>query len=132
MNALEFRFAFYARDFEKSVSFYRDMLGMKYIGGWDRPDDKGALLSAGGTGVVEIFGEPAGKTYKGPNPTAVNLALRLEDISAVDHFYEDLLQKGAEHVRAPKGSSWGHYALRIDDPDDIPIYVYCEVAEPLT
>jgi hypothetical protein len=34
MNALEFRFAFYARDFEKSG----DMLGMEYIGGWDRAD----------------------------------------------------------------------------------------------
>jgi catechol 2,3-dioxygenase-like lactoylglutathione lyase family enzyme len=52
MNALEFHFAFYARDFDKSVRFYRDTLGMKYIGGWDREDDKGALLSAGGTAVV--------------------------------------------------------------------------------
>ena len=127
MNALEFRFAFYARDFEKSVSFYRDMLGMEYIGGWDRPDDKGALLSSGGTGVVEIFGEPSGKTYQGPSPTAVNLALWLEDVGAVDRFYEDLVRKGAENLRAPKASSWGHYALRIVDPNTIPIYIYCEV-----
>jgi hypothetical protein len=26
MDALEFRFAFYARDFERSVAFYRDVL----------------------------------------------------------------------------------------------------------
>ena len=32
--------------------FYRDTLGMVYLGGWDRPDSKGALLSAGGNAVV--------------------------------------------------------------------------------
>src|SRR5262245_29650456 len=126
MNALEFRFAFYARDFEKSVSFYRDILGMKYLEGWDREDDKGALLSAGGTGVIEIFGEPQGKVYEGPNPVAVNLALRLENVSAVDTFYEELMAKGAENLRAPKDYAYGHHSFRILDPDNIPIYVYCE------
>jgi catechol 2,3-dioxygenase-like lactoylglutathione lyase family enzyme len=45
LNAFEFRFAFYARDFEKSVRFYKDILGMEYISGWDRETGKGALLS---------------------------------------------------------------------------------------
>jgi catechol 2,3-dioxygenase-like lactoylglutathione lyase family enzyme len=127
MNALEFRFAFFARDFEKSVSFYRDMLGMKYMEGWDREDDKGALLSTGGTGVIEIFGEPQGKTYEGPSPVAINLALRFEDVSTVDSFYEELVAKGAENIRAPKDYAYGHHAFRIIDPDNIPIYVYCEL-----
>ena len=127
MNALEFRFAFNARDFEKSVSFYRDTLGLKYISGWDRDDDKGALLSAGGTAVVEIFGEPQGKTYEGPSPAAVNLALRMENVSAVDAFYEELVTKGAENIRAPKDYAYGHHSFRIIDPDNIPIYVYCEL-----
>ena len=113
MNALEFRFAFNARDFEKSVSFYRDTLGLKYISGWDRDDDKGALLSAGGTAVVEIFGEPQGKTYEGPSPAAVNLALRMENVSAVDAFYEELITKGAENIRAPKDYTYGHHSFRI-------------------
>ena len=127
MNALEFRFAFYARDFDKSVQFYRDTLGLKYIGGWDREDDKGALLSAGGTGVVEIFGEPQGKNYEGPSPVAVNLAMRLEDASAVDTFYEKLAAKGTENLRAPKDYHYGHRSFRIIDPANIPIYVYCEL-----
>lgn len=127
MNTLEFRFAFYARDFDKSVSFYRDTLGMKYINGWDREDDKDALLSAGGMSVVEIFGEPAGKTYDGPSPAAVNLAIRLEDASAVDKFYEELVAKGAENIRAPKDYAYGYRSLRIYDPDNIPIYFYCEL-----
>ena len=127
MDALEFRFAFFARDFDKSVSFYRDMLGMEHIKGWDRDDDKGSLLSTGGTGVVEIFGEPQGKTNEGPNPVAINIALRLEDVSAVDTFYEELVAKGAENIRAPKDYAYGHHSFRIIDPDNIPIYVYCEL-----
>jgi len=77
--------------------------------------------------VVEIFGEPAGKTYDGPSPAAVNLAIRLEDASAVDKFYEELVAKGAENIRAPKDYAYGHRSLRIYDPDNIPIYFYCEL-----
>ena len=77
MEALEFRFAFFARDFEKSIHFYRDILGMSPTGEWwNRPDGKGALLSAGGTAVVEIYGAAEGRTYEGPAPIAINLALR--------------------------------------------------------
>src|SRR5487761_2458143 len=107
MDALEFRFAFFAKDFEKSVQFYRDILGMKSVGGWDRPDGKGALLSAGGTAVIEIYGAAEGKTYDGPRPTAINLALRFEDPSAVDEFYQRLAAIGVERVELPQDRSWG-------------------------
>ena len=83
MNALEFRFAFYARDIEKRVRFYKDVLGMDYIGGWDRADGKGALLSAGGTVVVEIYGAADGKSYDGPSQVALNLAIRLKNLSGL-------------------------------------------------
>jgi len=39
MDALEFRFAFFAHDFERSIHFYRDILGMIPVGHWwDHPD----------------------------------------------------------------------------------------------
>jgi len=98
VNALEFRFAFYARDFEKSVEFYRDTLGMKYISGWDREDGKGALLSAGGTAVVEIYGAANGKIYEGPSPSALNLAIRVENASAVNQFHQQLTSQGVERI----------------------------------
>ena len=56
------------------MGFYRDVLGMKLVSGWDCEDGKGALLSAGGTAVIEIYGAAEGKTYDGPNPMALNLA----------------------------------------------------------
>ena len=128
MDALEFRFAFFARDFEKSIAFYRDALGMQPVGqGWDRPDGKGALLSAGGTAVIEIYGAANGQTYTGPSPVAINLALRLEDAPAVDAFYDQLVAKGAPRLEEPQDRSWGHRSFIVHDPDGIPIHIYCEL-----
>ena len=127
MNVAEFRFAFYARDFKKSVDFYQNILGMKYVGGWDREDGKGALLSAGGTAVVEIYGAAEGTIYEGPRPIALNLALRLENASVVDSFYERLAGHGLERSAEPKNRPWGHRSFILHDPDGIPIHIYCEL-----
>ncbi len=127
MNILEFRFAFFARDFQKSVDFYQNMLGMKLVGGWDREDGKGALLSAGGASVIEIYGAANGKTYEGPAPAALNLALRVENASAVDQVYERLSGLGAEMIESPQDRPWGHRSFVIHDPDQIPIPIYCEL-----
>lgn len=127
MNTLEFRFAFFARDFQKSVDFYQNTLGMQLVGGWDREDGKGALLSAGGTAVIEIYGAADGKTYDGPSPVALNLALRVENASAVDKLYERLSGLGAEMIESPQDRPWGHRSFVIHDPDQIPIHIYCEL-----
>jgi catechol 2,3-dioxygenase-like lactoylglutathione lyase family enzyme len=127
MNALEFRFAFFARDFKKSVDFYQNILGMELISGWDREDGKGALLSAGGTAVIEIYGAANGKIYNGPSPVALNLALRVENTSAVDKLYERLSGLGVERAESPQDRPWGHRSFVIHDPDQIPIHIYCEL-----
>jgi len=127
MNTLEFRFAFFARDFQKSVDFYRNMLGMELVGGWDREDGKGALLSANGTAVIEIYGAADGKIYDGPSPVALNLALRVENASEVDNLYERLTGLGAEMIEKPQNRPWGYRSFVIHDPDQIPIHIYCEL-----
>jgi catechol 2,3-dioxygenase-like lactoylglutathione lyase family enzyme len=127
MNALEFRFAFFARDFQKSVDFYQNTFGMELVGGWDREDGKGALLSAGGTAVIEIYGAADGKIYDGPSPVALNLALRVENTSAVDKLHERLSGLVAERIESPQDRPWGHRSFVIHDPDQIPIHIYCEL-----
>ena len=128
MNAYEFRFAFYARDFQKSIHFYRDILGLTPVGEWwDRPDGKGALLSAGGTAVVEIYGAAEGKSYTGPSPVAINLALRLENAPALDAFHRQLTDKGTERIEPPQDRAWGHRSFVVYDPDGIPVHIYCHI-----
>ena len=122
MHAMEFRFAFFARDFDRSVQFYQETLGMTYLTGWNRPDGKGALLGAGGTAVVEIYGAAEGKTYDGPQPVAINLALRLPTVPDVDDFHTQLVASGT-----PVNRAWGHRSFVVHDPDNIPIHIYCEL-----
>jgi catechol 2,3-dioxygenase-like lactoylglutathione lyase family enzyme len=55
MSNGEFRFVFYARDYENTVGFYRDGLGLPIVGGWDRGiGDRGTLFSAAG-GIIEAI-----------------------------------------------------------------------------
>ena len=106
-------------------------------------DGKGALFSAGGTAVIEIYGAATGRDYTGPAPVALNLALRLENAAAVDTFYKRLAALGyhalgyrALGVRAlpdtgrllsPQDRPWGHRSFIVHDPDGIPIHIYCEL-----
>jgi catechol 2,3-dioxygenase-like lactoylglutathione lyase family enzyme len=128
MHALEFRFAFFARDFERSIRFYRDVLDLQALGGWwDRPDGKGALFSAGGTAVIEIYGAAEGRTYDGQTPAAINLALRLVDAAAVDEFHARLSRMKVQGLGQPQDRPWGHRSFIVHDPDGIAIHVYCEL-----
>lgn len=127
MDALEFRFAFYARNFDLSFYFYHHTLGMARLGGWDRKDGKGALLSAGGNAVIEIYGAPEGQEYNGPIPGAINLAIRLADQAEVDQAYADFQAANCLLDGPPENRSWGHRSFVIHDPDGIPIHYYCEL-----
>jgi catechol 2,3-dioxygenase-like lactoylglutathione lyase family enzyme len=127
MKALEFRFAFYAHDFDRSVKFYRDILGLEYINGWDRPDGRGALLRASGQGVIEIYGAIDGQRYMGPRPVAIELALKVKSPGEVDAIFEDLKAKQMAIQEAPKDTPWGHRSFEIMDPDGIGIHIYSEL-----
>jgi lactoylglutathione lyase len=127
MNALEFRFAFHARDFERAMAFYRDLLEMPQVGGWDHPDGRGALLSTGRGGVIEVFGTAAGKTTDGLSPAGLNLALRVADARTVDAWYHKLSLRGAQIAEVPADRPWGHRSFVVLDPDGIPVHIYCEL-----
>jgi catechol 2,3-dioxygenase-like lactoylglutathione lyase family enzyme len=126
MQSTEFRFAFHAHDFGASVHFYHDTIGLPFIGGWDRPDGKGALLSAGGGAVIEIHGAAEGSRYEGPAPEAINLALKLSDEHAVQAMHERLREAGVSLSGPPQDQPWGHYTFIAEDPDSVPVHFYCE------
>ncbi len=127
MKALEFRFALFARNFDQSVSFYRDTLGMALKTGWDRPDGKGALLLAADSSVIEIYGAAEGKTYTGPPPSAINLAPRLAQAADVDSFYQKPIAAKVPIADPPENKPWGHRSFIVIDPDGIPVHIYCEL-----
>ena len=109
------------------MRFYTDVLGLPYLSGWDRADGRGALISAGGEAVVEIYGAPRGGSHTSPAPAAINLALRVANRAEVDSWHQKLLAAGADILEKPTNRAWGHYSFVVIDPDGIPIHIYCHI-----
>ena len=114
-------------EFDQVVAFYRDLLGLPLVGGWDRgPTDRGALLQAAEGGVVEVVGH--GANFVAPRYADVAIAIQLEDRRSVDRLHEQLRSAGAS-ISQPVLQSWGHYSMAIHDPVDVEVVLYAELFE---
>ena len=79
----ELRFAYTVENYDETVRFYRDVLGLPVIQEWDQPTGSGAILDAG-RATLELLSVDqselvdrveVGETVSGP----VRLALEVED-----------------------------------------------------
>jgi catechol 2,3-dioxygenase-like lactoylglutathione lyase family enzyme len=118
MQVIRLQFAYHARDFDASVLFYETILGLQRIGGWDRPDGRGAVLSAGGNAAIEIYGSPVGEPYHGTAPTGMDLVFQVDD---VDGWYERLRAVPPGDLTPPTNTDWGGRNFYLTDPDGIRI-----------
>lgn len=97
-----------AADFERSLGFYRDVLGWDVIDTWGEDGgDRGAILSGGGMTVV-IAPRPAGEAGERP---VVHL-----DIHDLDARFRQL-PKGTHVVTPPEETRWGTRWFVVRDPD---------------
>lgn len=84
--------AIQARDWDASLTLYRDVLGMPVAAQFGPPERKIVLLAIGDGGYIELF-QPLGSTpapgSAAPNDPMMHLALTVSDTRAA-----------AEHVRA--------------------------------
>ncbi len=97
IKGMDFRhIALAAVDFEKSLKFYTEGLGMKLYAIWGEGDGRIAMLDMGEGGIVELFagGKPAERKKSG----YIHLALRADDVDAA---YKRALEYGAEEKSAP-------------------------------
>ncbi len=85
-------------DLKKSVSFYKDVVGLEKIGEWP---------------AYALF-DIAGVTF------GLELKAKPDICFLVDHLdkaYQDLKEKGAKFVAEPKDQPWGGQAATFFDPD---------------
>lgn len=86
-----------AVDFEKSIEFYTEGLGMKLYSMWGEGDGRIAMLDLGDGGILELFA--GGNTSEAVNPKYIHFALKVDDVDAA---YAAALKAGAEPKSAPK------------------------------
>lgn len=126
----EFRCAFFAADYERSLAFYGGGLGLERIESWDRgPDDRGTLFAAGG-GVIEVLARPEAGVPEGPwdgvPPCGVVLVIEVADVRAA---FERVRERRLK-IREPLADlPWGHRAFYLEDPDGLVLYLFSEIAE---
>ncbi len=121
MDKGEFRFVFFARDYEASTAFYRDGLQLPVIGGWDRSaDDRGMLFQAA-SGIIEVIFAGEGEYV---SPQGAWLYFEVDD---VDQWFERAQSKGLTIRDEPADTSWGHRKFALIDPDGIIVSMFSPI-----
>jgi len=110
----------YAKDVQRSLAFYRDILGFKSI---DEFSHEGILLYArlrapGGDGTIALH-------LAGPGTSIISDGVRLYfEIRDVDGFCRKLQAKGLYIPQMPRMMPWGWRHVYINDPDGHEISLY--------
>jgi catechol 2,3-dioxygenase-like lactoylglutathione lyase family enzyme len=110
----------YARDVERSLGFYRDLLGMKLLDEfkYEGKPVYARLIAPGGDGTIAIH-------QAGPGAGVAAEGVRLYfEIRELDTFCQKLKQKGIYFTQMPQMMPWGWRHAYLDDPDGHEISLY--------
>ena len=125
----EMRVALTASDFERSVKFYCEGLGIEPAAIWNNDGGRALMLNMGAA-TLEVFDDrqaevidqlEAGQRVSGQ----IRFALQVPDLKGA---MERLLAHGAILVHPPVTTPWGDYNVRLQDPDGMQITLF-EVSE---
>ena len=109
-----------ATRFQESLTFYRDLLGMKLLEEWS-DFGHGAVLEAMAGTVVELIDAPAGARALPPEERTVFMGLQVADPEAI---HDRLVAAGARVNGPPTAKPWGGRGFTAFDPEGMPVNVY--------
>ncbi len=119
MEVLSSRVLLQPVNFERSLRFYAQSLGLHFYREWGSGSTRGVVFFLGG-GFLELSGSsPTGAS------ASVGLWLQVPDVDAVGR---ELEESGVEVFEPPTEKPWGLREMRIQDPDGLSI-VIVEVPE---
>jgi len=122
---LELRVALTTSDYERSVKFYCDGLGIEPAAIWNNGGGRALILDMG-KATLEIFDEIQAETIDQLEAEQrisgqVRFALEVPDLKAA---MERLITHGATLVHPPIITPWGDYNVRLQDPDGMQITLF--------
>jgi len=101
-------------DPERSLHFYRDVLGLAIYQEFGPPSQPGVVFFLG-SGFLEISGRATGPAA---GSGSVRIWLQVRDVAAE---YQRLAAAGVPVPQAPRMQPWGLIEMCIEDPDGIKI-----------
>ena len=128
---LELRVALTTSDYERSVKFYCDGLGLEPEQLWNNGQGRALILSMGNA-TLEIFDEIQAETIDQIEAEQrisgqIRFALEVPDLKAA---MERLLAHGAILVHPPVITPWGDHNVRLQDPDGMQITLFQKPDHP--
>ncbi|MGQ0797757.1 MAG: VOC family protein [Methanobacteriota archaeon] len=97
----------FVRDFDRSLKFYRDMLGLK-VQSLEDVHEEYASFRVGGI----VFAIHGGHQRSGRGPVALHF-----EVDDCRGTYRALRKKGVRFTRPPEKMPWGSVTARLRDPD---------------
>ena len=121
----ELRIALTASDYERSMKFYCDGLGIQPSALWSNGGGRALILDMG-KATLELFDEIQAATIDQIEAEQrisgqVRFALQVPDLKAA---MERLIAHGALVVHPPILTPWGDYNVRLQDPDGMQITLF--------
>ena len=122
---LELRVALTAKDYERSVKFYCEGLGIEPAQLWNNGQGRALILEMGDA-TLEIFDETQAETIDQIEAEKrvsgqIRFAIQVPDLEAA---MERLLAHGATLVHPPVITPWGDHNARLQDPDGMQITLF--------
>lgn len=123
VQVLQSRVLLRPRDFERSLHFYEEQLGLVRYREWGHPPHRGVVCFLGG-GYLEL-----NEAGPGEAPSGVRLWLQVADLEEV---VEELHDAGVTIHEPPEHKPWGLLEAVVQDPDDLQlVLVEIPVTHPL-
>jgi len=88
-----------AKDFDRSVAFYTDVLGFEATIGWGEKPGRAIMLDTGDGNYLEVFERPNEDWPAGEEGALLHLAIRTDD---VDGVAQRVRQAGCEVTTEPR------------------------------
>ena len=114
MDILASRTLLHPADFDRTLTFYRDGLGLAVAREFGSGDHRGVVFFAGG-GFLEVVG-----TGPGPGRPGIELGLQ---VRSMDATVAELDARGLALARPPVLEPWGLVEAWVDDPDGVRIHL---------
>ena len=122
---LELRVALTVGDYERSIKFYCDGLGIEPSALWNNGEGRALVLELG-KATLELFDETQAEVIDQIEAEQrisgqVRFALQVLDVKAA---MERLIAHGAILIHPPIITPWGDYNVRLQDPDGMQITLF--------